>query len=211
MKINKLQLFWVIFTLVCPTTLLAISSLPSIPLLVYGSVTIDGKPAPLDTEISAEIDNVEVAVATIIEDIYFIKIPDGKANEGKTMIFKVNGIIDDNNQLQCVNIDTTPVLNFNLTITTQMPSNETTDTSGSTGGGGGGGGYTYVPPVLTSELSEAAQAVDTNNDDKIDILDFNTLMVNWGSTAVGNLADFDNNNKVDIFDFNLLMIHWVNL
>ncbi len=78
-------------------------------------------------------------------------------------------------------------------------------------GGGGGGGGGYIPPVSTSGLSEAARAVDANNDDKIDVFDFNILMINWGSTAVDNLADFDNNNKVDIFDFNLLMIHWVNL
>ncbi len=75
---------------------------------------------------------------------------------------------------------------------------------------GGGGGY-YNPPVFTSGLSEAAQSVDANKDGKVDVLDFNILMVNWGSTVAGNIADFDNNNKVDIFDFNLLMIHWVNL
>lgn len=74
----------------------------------------------------------------------------------------------------------------------------------------GGSGY-YIPPVFTSKLSEAAQAVDVNNDDKIDVLDFNILILNWGSTEADNIADFDNNNKVDIFDFNLLMIHWVNL
>ncbi|XOB40840.1 MAG: hypothetical protein ACKKMW_02120 [Candidatus Nealsonbacteria bacterium] len=75
----------------------------------------------------------------------------------------------------------------------------------------GGGGSTYTPPVSTSKLSEDAQAVDTNNDDKIDVLDFNTLMVNWGSTSTNNIADFNSDGKVDIFDFNLLMIHWVNL
>ncbi|XOB40881.1 MAG: hypothetical protein ACKKMW_02330 [Candidatus Nealsonbacteria bacterium] len=74
----------------------------------------------------------------------------------------------------------------------------------------GGSGY-YTPPVFTSKLSEAAQAVDANKDDKIDVLDFNVLMINWGSTTAGNIADFDSDGKVDIFDFNLLMIHWVNL
>jgi hypothetical protein len=33
-------------------------------------------------------------------------------------------------------------------------------------------------------------------------------MINWGKTGVGNVADFDGNGKVDIFDFNLLMINW---
>jgi len=71
--------------------------------------------------------------------------------------------------------------------------------------GGGGGGYSYTPP---STLSAVAQKVDANKDGKIDVLDFNTLMVNWGSTSVGNVADFNGDGKVDVFDFNLLMINW---
>lgn len=63
-----------------------------------------------------------------------------------------------------------------------------------------------TPPP--SALSSEAQKVDTNNDDKIDILDFNILIANWGSIIPGNVADFNNDGIVDIFDFNLLMIHW---
>jgi len=57
-------------------------------------------------------------------------------------------------------------------------------------------------------LSAAAQKVDANKDNKIDVLDFNTLMVNWGKTTANNVADFNGDGKVDIFDFNLLMINW---
>jgi len=32
-------------------------------------------------------------------------------------------------------------------------------------------------------------------------------MVNWGATGP-NSADFNSDGKVDIFDFNLLMINW---
>ncbi len=71
-----------------------------------------------------------------------------------------------------------------------------------------GGGSTPSTPSGPTPLSEAAQAADTNSDDKIDILDFNALMVNWGKEETGNIADFDNNGRVDIFDFNLLMIYW---
>jgi len=65
------------------------------------------------------------------------------------------------------------------------------------GGGGGGGG-----PIQTY-LKE-----DTNRDGKVDIMDFNTLMVNWGETGAGNIADFNGDGKVDILDFNLLMVNW---
>lgn len=78
---------------------------------------------------------------------------------------------------------------------------------GSTSGGGGGSGVT-TPTIPTSPLSVAAQKVDANKDNKINVLDFNTLMVNWGSAGANNAADFDGNGKVDVFDFNLLMINW---
>jgi hypothetical protein len=60
-------------------------------------------------------------------------------------------------------------------------------------GGGGGGGGGYIPPV-SSALSAEAQKVDFNKDNRIDILDFNALMVNWGEAS--------------LFDFNLLMVNW---
>ena len=194
MKINKLQLFLVIFTLVYPTTLLAISSLPPIPLLVYGNVTIDGQPAPLNTEISAEIDNVEVAIATMIrEGIYFIEIPDGKANESKIIIFKINGITNDNNQLSAVNIDTIPTVNFDLAITTS--SSEETPTPSA---GGGGGGAT-PPPTY--------KAGDINKNNKVDKYDFALIMAAWGKIGTNN-SDLNNDNKVDKYDFALLMLNW---
>ena len=80
-----------------------------------------------------------------------------------------------------------------------------TPTTVSSGGGGGGG--SYIPPA-TSPLSAEAQKVDANKDGKIDVLDFNTLMVNWGKTTANNIADFNGDGKVDVFDFNLLMINW---
>jgi hypothetical protein len=61
-----------------------------------------------------------------------------------------------------------------------------------------------VPPPLSLE----AQKADANKDNKIDILDFNTLIVNWGTAVSGNIADFNGDNIVDLFDFNFLMIYW---
>jgi len=72
------------------------------------------------------------------------------------------------------------------------------------------GSYTdksFTTPA-PGQLSAEAQKVDSNKDNKIDVLDFNSLMVNWGKTGTGNVADFNSDGKVDIFDFNLLMINW---
>lgn len=83
----------------------------------------------------------------------------------------------------------------------------TTPSSGGSVSGGGGGSYT--PAVTTiSPLSAEAQKVDTNKDGKIDLLDFNKLMIDWDSTGSGIASDFDGNGTVDILDFNLLMINW---
>jgi len=79
----------------------------------------------------------------------------------------------------------------------------TTTTPPPAGGGGGGGGGGFTPSVSTTTVSG-----DSNNDGQVNILDFNSLMVNWGSTTVGSVADFNGDNKVDIFDFNFLMINW---
>lgn len=98
----------------------------------------------------------------------------------------------------------TPYAVFGESSAPSAPAEETTSPSS----GGGGGGAVSTPPVTPIPLSEAAKKMDTNQDGKIDILDFNSLMVNWGREETGNIADFDGNGKVDIFDFNLLMIYW---
>lgn len=66
----------------------------------------------------------------------------------------------------------------------------------------------FVAPLTPPPLGPEAKKVDANNDGSINILDFNILIINWGSTAPGNVADFNDDGIVDIFDFNLLMIHW---
>lgn len=57
-------------------------------------------------------------------------------------------------------------------------------------------------------LTPEAQRADANKDNKIDIFDFDILMVNWGKAVSGSIADFSGDGIVDLFDFNLLMIYW---
>jgi len=89
---TKLQLLIIltISALILPVAVL--SSPPSIPLLVYGDVTIDGGLAPVNTTITAEIDDIEVANTTvIIRGRYSINVPDGQVNADKIIKFKVIG------------------------------------------------------------------------------------------------------------------------
>lgn len=81
-------------------------------------------------------------------------------------------------------------------------SNSPPDPAPGGGGGGGGGGGTITTP--------ATEVYDFNSDGKIDVFDFNVLIINWGTTtgATGADGDADGDGDVDIFDFNLLIINW---
>lgn len=70
------------------------------------------------------------------------------------------------------------------------------------GGGGGGGGVVANTNLIGGIVG------DTNGDGKVDILDFNAMMMQWDRTGANLSADLDHDGKVDILDFNLLMIHW---
>jgi hypothetical protein len=78
----------------------------------------------------------------------------------------------------------------------------------SAGPGSGGGSTTVATTTTTPIVSVVTNKFDTNKDSKVDILDFNALMTNWGKNETGNVADFNGDNKVDILDFNSLMINW---
>ncbi len=101
----------------------------------------------------------------------------------------------------------TPYVVFGQPLASTSSGGSTTSSSGSSGGGGGGVAVSTITNTPVT-LSAAAQKVDANKDNKIDVLDFNTLMVNWGKTTANNVADFNSDGKVDIFDFNALMINW---
>ena len=78
----------------------------------------------------------------------------------------------------------------------------TFDISGCTMSGGGG-----IIAQFISPLSLQFQRIDANDDNKVNILDFNILINNWGAVGL-NIADFNNDKVVDLLDFNLLIIFW---
>ncbi|OGI62226.1 hypothetical protein A2645_01335 [Candidatus Nomurabacteria bacterium RIFCSPHIGHO2_01_FULL_39_9] len=86
--------------------------------------------------------------------------------------------------------------------------------------GYGGAAIIFAPPTQTipqntepnlqteNILSEKAEKIDVNKDNKINIIDFNKLMVDWGKSGINTSADFNSDGAVDVFDFNLLMVNW---
>ena len=188
---------------------------PGIPHQFYGTVSYSNGSAVLSGTVKAKIDGVVVATGSITNgqygynpNLFFVTDPDGDRT-GTTISFFVND----------VETGTTAVFanggytNLNLSISgSSSTSGGSTSTSGEGGttssSAGGAGGAVTTTTTVTTTLSAAAQKVDANKDNKIDVLDFNTLMVNWGKTTANNVADFNGDGKVDIFDFNLLMINW---
>lgn len=71
------------------------------------------------------------------------------------------------------------------------------------GGGGGGGGGGGAPSPTTTPGSG-----DFNSDGKVDMVDLNTLMLNWGQTGSNVSGDLNHDGKVNLLDFNALMINW---
>jgi len=165
--------------------------------------------------------NVAVFSGKNFLNAYEIKITGENINITVTMKYDDSGINEDTiapyrfDGASWVAITSFTIDKTANTITFSISSGQTvygifgsTAQAATTGGGGGGGLIAQTTPPSTTPLSEAAKKMDTNQDDKIDILDFNSLMVNWGRQESDNIADFDANGAVDIFDFNLLMIYW---
>jgi hypothetical protein len=184
-----------------PTFVLAQSL--SLPHQFFGSVNFTDGVAPDGLVVEARINDVVVGNSVTAGGNYGYNpnLLFALDNQGIYAGGIVEFYVDDikaNETADFVNGDSNLV---NLTIPTSIPTTPTP-----TSGGGGGG--VYVAPPTSSPLSDAAQKVDVNNDNKIDVLDFNTLMVNWGSASTDNIADFNGDGTVDVFDFNSLMINW---
>ena len=98
----------------------------------------------------------------------------------------------------------TAPITINFVVSTPTP----TPTPSGGGGGGGGGGGSVSTPTPTPTGTPTLNQGNSNGDGKVDVLDFNTLVTNWGATGSGNSADFNSDGTVDILDFNILMNNW---
>ena len=110
---------------------------PALPLLVYGTVTIDGAPAPVGTVVKAEnagVVKAQVAVATAGK--YYLEVP--AVNAGLVLTYKVGGLTAA--EKVCPNSLTTPSDRVNLAVvnpTSSSSGNNTANglTSGTTSSG----------------------------------------------------------------------------
>ena len=204
---------------------LAFAQSPSLPHQFFGSVNYTNGAAPNGLAVEARINGSVVGRSVTAGGNYgynpnlLFALDNNGVHAGKTVEFYVGGV-KANTSPETVVFANGNSSQVNLTIPASLPttgggedstSGGSTSTSGgstTSSGAGGAGGAVTTTTTVTTTLSAAAQKVDANKDNKIDVLDFNTLMVNWGKTTANNIADFNGDSKVDIFDFNMLMINW---
>jgi len=96
---------------------------------------------------------------------------------------------------------TSAVASFVYTIT--PPSAPTPTPTPSGGGGGGGGG---APASLPTPSGPANG--DANSDSRVDLLDFNVFIINFGVSGTSLTGDFNGDGVVDLLDFNILVLNW---
>ncbi len=187
---------------------------PNFPMAFWGNITINGSPAPIGTVIRAYYGAILAGQAIVQEPgIYGYT----EATKQKLVVAEGTGQItfkvqqnslnggnetEGSDQQSYVVFESAITKNidfaFTLPIIPIVPSIQ-----------GGGGGATLAPAMpIISTSSTAISKVDANRDGRINIFDFNLLMIQWGIVGSGNTCDFNGDGKVDIFDFNNLMINW---
>ena len=194
------------FLLLVPSVVAA-QSLPAFPMAFWGSVTINGSAVPVGTVVRAYYGSTLAGTATVQEaGVYGYteatkqKMVLGEGSGAITFKVQASGF-NSGNETAGDSILTYSGFTSGLTVQKNLAFLITVPAPVSLGGGGGGGGGGLI---LGATISKG----DATGDSKVDVLDFNTLLVQWGKTGTGLTADFDGNGSVDIFDFNLLLINW---
>ena len=206
--------------LLVPASTYALDGFPAFPMAFWGTVTTNGTAAPDGSVVRAYYGSTLVGTATVQETgVYGYTEPTKQkliVAEGTGAItFKIqaagfNGGSETTGDATITQSSFTSGLTVekNLAFTITPPS-----TGGGSGGGGGGGsspsgggGGGGGAPVPTP--TPASAKGDATGDGKVDVLDFNSLLIQWGKTGANLTADLDKNGTIDIFDFNLLLINW---
>lgn len=176
MAVKKLIISSVVSLALVALPVLAFAQTPQFPHVFYGGVSINGSPAPSGTVVIAKVNGVEKGrVTTTVAGQYGGPgaydqklLVQGDIAPGATVIFSV----DSHNAGQTASFTSEKVEKLDLTFNFETPPTPSTPSGGDTGGGGGGGGGSGGGLV--------ARTADANRDGRVDILDFNLLMVNWG-------------------------------
>jgi len=200
-----------------PLRALALDGFPAFPMAFWGDVTVDGNVAPAGSRLRTYY-GAALAGSVVLQeagtygynDPLKQKLVVGEGTGPITFTIEapaINGGIETGGNVAVAHSSfsagTTEQKALAFTVSSGDSEANDSQTSPSSRGGGGG----IVP--LTDNASQAKSG-DATGDGRIDVLDFNALLIQWGTTGNGLTADFDGNTIVDILDFNLLLINWQN-
>lgn len=202
-----------------PSVTLA-DTIPAFPMAFWGNVTINGSAAPVGTIVRAYYWSTLAGSVTVQSvGVYGYTSP----TQQKLVLGEGTGAISFTVQTPSFysGVETTgdsPVtysgFSSGATIQKDLAFIYTAPAQGSGGGGGGGssggggGGGVVASVTTTTTTSTTTLKGDANGDGTVGLLDFNTLLVDWGKKGTGIAADFNGDGVVDIFDFNQLLINW---
>ncbi len=191
------------------TPSLVLGASPGIPHKFYGTVKAEDNSVPANGIIvEAKINGIVKAQSAINNGNYgyfpvlLFVLDENGDNNGKTINFLVNGI-DSGETAIFVNGSST---NLNLIVPGTFTVPSPTPNTGS--GGGGSGGGSSSGGSSSNNTNTNTNSADITGDNKIDVFDFNIVMIDWGKTGTNIKGDLDKNDRVDILDFNMLMINW---
>jgi len=205
----------IITAIIFLTPLVALAT-PGIPHQFYGNVVFESGATPDGLLVEAKVNGTVVGSSVTKDGKYGINpsLLFASKTEGDWSGETVTFFVDGTNTGESFALVKGGYTNLPLTVSGVAPGGTTTPTPipsptpTPNNNSNSGENFNITPTPTPQVLGATTQAVDANNDGKIDVLDFNTLMVNWGSTSGDNVADFNGDGKVDVFDFNLLMINW---
>lgn len=67
---------------------------------------------------------------------------------------------------------------------------------------------TFSPSPTASPSMSPIIPGDINNSSKVDVFDYNLLIIDFGKTGTNLRSDLNKNGKVDVYDYNILMINF---
>ena len=154
-KINILTILLITILCIAPI----VQSIPQLPSTIYGTLYIDGLPAPVGTVIEAVAEGIQNVnngnPFTIVEEGKY-QIAITGVSSGTNITFKINNEFQANQQYEFKGAGSISTLN--LTISTNGAG---TGAGGDTGAGGGGGGagriIDPIPSPAQVEINEYAQ------------------------------------------------------
>lgn len=190
--------------LLVPTLAFAVTvgGMPGIPHLFYGTAAYsDGSSIANGTSVQVKVSTTVVGSSIVSDGNYGMSPNELLATKssgdwsGETAHFYIGGV--DTGITYTLKKGGYTKLNLTLPVAAPVAP----PVSGGTSRVGSGG-------VMGASQTTVSGRADSNLDGKVDIFDFNLMMVNWGKTGSNLAGDIDGNGKVDIFDFNLLMVGW---